>query len=197
MAGISGKTIGRGSRKRLTTSNIRINGQVLNKKSDAQKSKILTATRALAANGVATPIVQFSETETSLESLNLLEAMGYTVLDNYDADYSLLNVQTDTETIENPNIQTEISSGPTAGISAKTSFPNKDDPFYDVDTGTSTTEDSERSLIKKLRTGEKTITLSADIATVNLSSKISSTTKSFQKAESNSSSSKMKKTSYK
>ena len=49
MAGISGKTIGRGSRKRLPTSNIRINGQVLNKKSDAQKSKILTATRALAA----------------------------------------------------------------------------------------------------------------------------------------------------
>jgi len=66
-------------------------------------------------------------------SLDILASMGCTISQK-PKDYSLIDIQTDTETIENPNIETPNVTGiKNKQITAKKMFPNTNDSFYELD----------------------------------------------------------------
>jgi hypothetical protein len=181
-----------------------INGQNVSQTKDREKYNILKATQVLNQNGAA----QFTgTTDISSEALNLLGALGCSLIaPNPGCSYSLLNQQTDEETLTNPNIRTPTGAqlgtaviattvspgqGPgtggaagtaasTAGsptlsstlgsrsINATISFPNANDPFYEVDPGQSESTAAEQQNIERTDLGATAITLAADMAEVNL-----------------------------
>jgi|18_taG_2_1085343.scaffolds.fasta_scaffold38365_2 hypothetical protein len=160
-----------------------VNDQKVSMAVDSEKYNIMKATQLLNQNGAA----QFtSTTDISLDALNLLNALGCTVVSDLDANYSLLNAQEDEETFTNPNIIKPSALGtastvgaveslmvPQSTIAAKpldtaTSFPNADDPFYEVDAGQSEFVETEQKIAEKIDAGTIAITLAADIAQVNI-----------------------------
>ena len=172
----------------------RIGGQKVSINSTSEKFSILSATKKLASNGVT----NFIGSEIGAETNNLLEALSCTVLVSPGADYSLLNAQTDTEVIENPNIASDASSSrQNMTVSTDTSFPNADDPFYEADITYTDTDDTNLAIKKQLDAGEKASPLAADISLMNLSTDVESTLAAFQSTENNSYSTKMKSVSYK
>ena len=168
-----------------------INGQNVSQTKDREKYNILKATQVLNQNGAA----QFTgTTDISSEALNLLGALGCSLMaPNPGCSYSLLNQQTDEETLTNPNIETPpafgtaaaataragtaaATAGPTTSrralgtrsINATTSFPNANDPFYEVDPGQSEFTAAEQKNIERMDFGDIATTLAADMAEVNL-----------------------------
>ena len=99
-----------------------------------QNSAKLTKTaQKLVAKGYAR-----SPAETKIDnpidiSLDILASMGCTISQK-PKDYSQIDIQTDTETIENPNIETPNVTGiKNKQITAKKMFPNTNDSFYELD----------------------------------------------------------------
>lgn len=83
-------------------------------------------------------------------------------------DYSLIETQTDTEEIQNENIfdSNAYSNLKNKNIEALDKFPNKDDPFYDLDDGLTQKLQQERNRTMK-RSEPDLVELVAALITLN------------------------------
>jgi len=171
-----------GRPSRVTTNKRRINGQTVDIKNDTGKYGILRATKVMSQNNAAS--FQGTANE-SLEALNLLESVGCSVANksdaNSDANFSLIAAQTDNEVLTNPNISGSQNPKNRKKLDASKSFPNADDPFYEIDVGRDELEREKEATNRRLETGTKTLRLAADIATVNTNKTYDSTLKQFTK----------------
>ena len=174
------KFIKGGRPSRATTNKKRINGQTVDIKNDTGKYGILRATKVMSQNN-ATSFQ--SNTDESLEALNILESIGCSVADKSDARFSLIAEQTDNEVLTNPNILGSQNPKNRKKLDATKSFPNADDPFYEVDVGRDELEREKEATNRRLKAGTKTLRLAADIATVNTNKAYDSTLKQFKKPE--------------
>jgi len=111
------------------------NGETLTQGSAAYK--VVGQSRSLAKKGVIQNINQ--SVSTDYVSQALLQAYGCSLASGVEnkTDYSLIETQTDTEEIQNENIfdSNAYSNLKNKNIEALDKFPNKDDPFYDLDDG--------------------------------------------------------------
>ena len=113
--------------------------------------------------------------EASLQTVTLFAALGCTVTDNPDADYSLLTAQTNQQHSFNPNISnvTELPDPRPPGeadLSTQDSFTSQDDSFYDplADTAPSTTQDATSAINHIVSIGSKATLLGADLVSLNM-----------------------------
>ena len=155
-----------------------INGQVIDLKNNPEKYRTLKATRVLAQNQAASLPV---DGNSSIEALNLLESIGCCVADKLDDSFSLIAEQTDNEILTNPNISGSQNPKNRKKLDTTKSFPNTDDPFYEVDVGRGEGEREKKATNKRLEAGTKTLRLASDIALVNVSRNYDSTLKQFKK----------------
>jgi len=164
---------------RATPSNKKIiNGQVINLKNNPEKYRTLKATRDLTQNKAAS----FSaDGNSSIEALNLLESIGCSIADKLDANFSLIEAQTDNETLMNPNISGSQNPKNRKKLDTTKSFPNVDDPFYEVDVGRGELEREKKATNRRNEAGAKTLRLASDIAMVNTNRKYNSTLKQFKR----------------
>ena len=164
--------------KRTGTSKRRINGQIIDIKDDLEKFRILNATKVMSQNNAAS----FPNTKNkSLDALNFIESIGCCVADKLDDSFSLIAEQTDNEILTNPNISGSQSPKNRKKLDTTKSFPNTDDPFYEVDVGRGEGEREKKATNKRLEAGTKTLRLASDIALVNVSRNYDSTLKQFKK----------------
>jgi hypothetical protein len=164
--------------KRTATSKRRINGQIIDIKDDLEKFRILNATKVMSQNNAAS----FPNTKNkSLDALNFIESIGCCVADKLDDSFSLIAEQTDNEILTNPNISGSQNPKNRKKLDTTKSFPNTDDPFYEVDVGRGEGEREKKATNKRLEAGTKTLRLASDIALVNVSRNYDSTLKQFKK----------------
>jgi len=164
--------------KRTGTSKRRINGQIIDIKDDLEKFRILNATKVMSQNNAAS----FPNTKNkSLDALNFIESIGCCVADKLDDSFSLIAEQTDNEILTNPNISGSQNPKNRKKLDTTKSFPNTDDPFYEVDVGRGEGEREKKATNKRLEAGTKTLRLASDIALVNVSRNYDSTLKQFKK----------------
>ena len=150
-----------------------INGQRVNAKN------IIKATQTLSKNNVT----KFTNTtDVSLDALNLFDTIGCTTVDGLDKNFTLITEQTDDETLTNPNIDITKSKRPTKrkNLDATKSFPNVDDPFYEVDVGRKENTQQKQATERRLKSGNKITRLASDIALVNTDKSFNSTLKQFK-----------------
>jgi len=157
-----------------------INGQVIDLKNNPEKYRTLKATRVLAQNQAASLPV---DGNSSIEALNLLESIGCSVVDNPPsmAKFSLIEAQTDNETLTNPNISGSQNPKIRKKLDTTKSFPNVDDPFYEVDVGRGELEREKKARNRRIEAGTKTLRLASDIAIVNTNRNYNSTLKQFKR----------------
>ena len=172
------KFIRGGKPSRVTSNERRINGQTVDIKNNTGKYGILRATKVMSQNNAASFL---SNTNEALEALNILESIGCSVADKSDARFSLIAEQTDNEVLTNPNILGSQNPKNRKKLDATKSFPNADDPFYEVDVGRDELEREKEATNRRLEAGTKTLRLAADIATVNTNKTYDSTLKQFTK----------------
>jgi len=169
-----------GKPSRVTTNERRINGQIVDIKKDIKKYGILRATEAMSQNNAANFL---GNTNESLEALNILASMGCSVADNPPsmANFSLIKAQTDDETFTNPDILGGQNPKSRKKLNTTKSFPNVDDPFYEVDVGRTEGEREKKATNRRLEAGSKILKLASDIGVVNNNKAYDSTLKQFKK----------------
>jgi len=166
---------------RRATSNKRIiNGQIMDPRSEPEKYNIMRGLRAMSQNNAAS---FQGTTNESLEALNLLESIGCSVIDNPPSmvNFSLIEAQTDDEALTNPNISGSQNPKNRKKLDTTKSFPNVDDPFYEVDVGRDEGEREKKATNRRFEAGSKALRLASDIARVNIDRNYDSTLKQFKK----------------
>ena len=174
--------------KRTGTGKRRINGQIIDIKNNLEEFRVMNATKVMSQNNAASFL---STGDESLETLNLLESIGCCVVNDPSSmsettgssmvNFSLVTEQTDNETLTNPNISGSQNPKKRKKLDATKSFPNVDDPFYEVDVGRDEGEREKKATNRRLEAGTKTLKLAADISLVNVSRNYDSTLKQFKK----------------
>tara|TARA_R100000008_G_C3524543_1_gene135846 strand:+ start:242 stop:799 length:558 start_codon:yes stop_codon:yes gene_type:complete len=162
----------------------RINGQsfsVISTPEENPQSEIMTATRSAVTNATGEYV---DTTDVSSQALNLLSIMGCTVISKkvMDKDYTLLDTQTDSTKLENPNIldSSDYSSALTRNISMDASFPDVNDPIYAGDPNPVAEEAViENIIVEHATMGADSVGLAADLAVVNMDEAFESELKVF------------------
>ncbi len=149
-----------------SVSNTVVDGRVIASGSNQQKVKTGNALSHLNRNSSTTTL---NPTATEYDrSVDMLETIGCCVVD-MSSSFSLISTQTDTETVENPNISGSVGSMKNKNTTATDKFSNPADPFYELDGEPPRRTELETKSIKSSKFESQTITLSADLAAMNLS----------------------------
>ena len=99
-------------------------------RSTAASSTLQKTNQKLSKKGYTSPQAPTDDNEMSLD---FLFTIGCTVSQK-PKDYSMIALQTDTETVENPNIEDQkIANLKNVQISPAKMFPADNDPFYELD----------------------------------------------------------------
>tara|TARA_Y100000034_G_C6896553_1_gene413477 strand:+ start:1752 stop:2495 length:744 start_codon:yes stop_codon:yes gene_type:complete len=164
----------RSSRNKKTepfTSTVSVAGQMVDRKENSEKVAILGAIEKLSKLQISKNYGSKKST-TGADAIKFLDLLGVTVCVEpfLNADFSLLQIQTQEETYDNPNIFDEEKVGrrqkeyPTA----IDKFPTKEDPFYELDDRPS---DNLQNIVAQEEQMEQEaiapVELGIDIATVN------------------------------
>tara|TARA_R110000824_G_scaffold195409_5_gene378203 strand:+ start:246 stop:944 length:699 start_codon:yes stop_codon:yes gene_type:complete len=169
---------------RAGTTEVRIGGRVLDKRTSIRQIRILAGIERLSSTGTARfPAVLGAEMAT----LSVMPALGISVIPIKNANYELLSEITHPALIANPNI---LDSPPptTAGStdilkSIDKSFPDLDDPIRQPDSTTVPASTIVRAAAARLATGKSCSKLVSDLCLINLDPSYSTTTKYFKEPE--------------
>jgi len=161
------------------TKRVNINGQNIDKNTEKTKYHIMSGMKKLADKGLVTYSSDAGDESLTSESLVLLSAMGITVNTTLTKDINLKDYATDTEVIENPNIQDkDFKNMKGQQIDGADKFPDKDSSFYKLDerqrqfkqSGAAASQESDSAIQK----------MTADISFINLDPKSETKLKQFQ-----------------
>ncbi len=148
------------------SSTVIVNGRNMSSGSTKQINT-MTALSQLNKNSSTTTL---SEGASQLDqAVDMLETIGCCVVD-MSSSFSLISTQTDTEAIENPNISGSVGSMKNKNTTATDKFSNPADPFYELDGAPPRRTELENKSIKSNKFENQTITLSADLAAMNMAS---------------------------
>jgi hypothetical protein len=143
-----------------------VNGEAV----DASNSSRIAVMKGAQKTSKTTGKSTTSDADTTQVAASFLENVNIGVCSGMDQDYSLLNVQTDKETIDNPNISSGVSlgkSGTDKKVKATDKFANSDDPFYEPDgnvpiVALSTQESTQRAI-----SNMKSLKVAVDLINLN------------------------------
>jgi len=111
-----------------------INGKNINISADPDKYMIMSGVRNLVNSGLATYSSDGGDSSLVSEAAILLSTLGITVDSSLGKDIDLKNYATDTEVVENPNIQDKsFKDMKGKQIDGTDKFPDTDDSFYTLD----------------------------------------------------------------
>ena len=172
------------SLRAVGTTKVRINGQVLDKKTSMRQIRTLRGLQQLSSRGVtAFPAVLGVEAS----SLSTMSAIGISTAPAKDANYELLSEITQPELIANPNILDKpivFAPGSTDILkSIDKSFPDPDDPIRQPDTTILRASAVAATATARLATGKRCSKLVSDLCLINLDPSYNSTTKYFKSPE--------------
>jgi hypothetical protein len=150
----------------IDVSRIYSNGGVSNS-SDINRNTIMRGLHGVSkVANTSTTIVN----STTQAANNFLESVGIVVCGNMSGDYSLLDAQTDSEAIDNPNISFLANKSKNKAdkrIKAIDKFPNADDPFYEPDSNISIVASSEQDMQQKVVDNTKSLKPAIDLISLN------------------------------
>tara|TARA_B100000700_G_C14985586_1_gene828646 strand:- start:1195 stop:1773 length:579 start_codon:yes stop_codon:yes gene_type:complete len=136
----AGKNLPSSQAKRVLdrTAKKRINGKTISRENDKKDYDLMTALKKMKKKGLAnfSTIDQNAAAVLDIDpltadALQLLGAFGITIDTSLDETLDLKQDVTDTETINNPNIQDKnLKNMKNKRVSAKDKFPDTDDSFY-------------------------------------------------------------------
>jgi len=153
----------KGTSKRISKSEMRIGGKAIQKKTDNSRYLVVKATRSMQKSGV----VEVPQVDNlALETLIFFNAIGCSVETAAKAEYTLLDKQTDSTPIDNPNIRERRP--PRKMISANSSFEAfENDPFYEADSPRPEVKKQRMAMQRTTVAGLATTDLAAGIAELN------------------------------
>jgi|6_EtaG_2_1085325.scaffolds.fasta_scaffold00795_9 hypothetical protein len=156
-----------------------INGETVKKSSSTYKVK--NGITQLAKLGIA--LTESEEVSTDFSSEALLQSLGCSVVTGgkeKQKTYSLLESETDTETVANINIldAQKFSNLKNKGISLSDKFTNVDDPIFDLDDAPSLKIQQERN-ISLQKSAPDVVSIAADLVSLNLKASNNSVLKQF------------------
>ena len=146
-----------------------INGELV-KSSDLNRTTVMSGLQAISNAENASKQARADTTEQAAASF--LNDVNIVVCQEMDENYSLLNVQTDDEVIDNPNIPFVVNKDKSASdkkVVATDKFPNADDPFYKADTNRPFTAISTQENITREITNMKSLKPAVDLINLNQS----------------------------
>ena len=118
---------------RANRDNVKINNIVINKVANPVQYNIQKGASALKGSQVSPP-AQLSQGPSPDQAVSILEALGCTVTPG-GQDFSLLGTQTDTTTLQNPNMidNDELFKIKNTYKAPLIAAPNKNNPFWEPD----------------------------------------------------------------
>ena len=150
----------------IRTNRIYVNGESLDTSNSMRIAVMKGAQKASKTTGKSTT----SDIDTTQVAASFLENVNISVCSGMDQDYSLLNVQTDKETIDNPNIETTVSRDKSATdkkVKATDKFANADDPFYEPDGNIPIVAISSQDNTQKAVSNMKSLKVAVDLISLN------------------------------
>lgn len=138
-------------------------------KAEPEKAKILQGTYRLAKTQSSLSLGDKNNT-TAQDARNFLHMLGICQNTSMDADFSLINVQTATEMLANPNIfdSTRERNRQKTFPSGEDKFPVVDDPFYEADETPIAVASGALEEQAKAGVLEVAVPLAADLANINM-----------------------------
>ena len=134
---------------------------------DTNRNTIMRGLQGVSkTSNTATTIVD----STTQGASSFLENIGITVCGNMSGDYSLLNIQTDNEVIDNPNISlqnNESKNKVDRRTKATDKFPNANDPFYEPDSNIPIVSLSKQDVERKAAGNVKSLKPAIDLISLN------------------------------
>jgi hypothetical protein len=157
---------------------VRIRGQRIDA-SDTNKVNIAKGIEKAAVNVKPNAVTRGYTTEQN--AIELLQMIDITICSNMDRGFSLLDIQTDDEWLDNPNIAIAGSAGTTGDtqdmenlkqttdkrITAENSFPSDDDPIYNLDCNLPQQPMSQKEAQDTEIAGLKAVKPAADLIALN------------------------------
>ena len=146
-----------------------INGELMNS-SDLNRTTVMSGLQTISNAENASKQARTDTTEQAAASF--LNDVNIVVCQEMDENYSLLNVQTDDEVIDNPNIPFVVNKDKSTSdkkVAATDKFPNADDPFYEADTNKPFTAISTQENITREITNMKSLKPAVDLINLNQS----------------------------
>jgi hypothetical protein len=162
------------------TKKANINGQTIDMTTEKTKYRIMSGMKKLEEKGLVTYSSDAGDDSLTNDSLALLSAIGVTVDTSLTRDIDLKDFATDTEVVENPNIQDkDFKNMKGQQIDGADKFPDKDSSFYELDNKKRQYQDkSTNSVLQKSELGIQKI--AADISFVNLNPKYATKLSEFK-----------------
>lgn len=154
-----------------------LNGKQVSRSND-KVFQVERASAILKKRGAIKP--ENKDAVNNLGAINVLFSLGVTV-SNEPVDFSLLAVQTDSEAIENTSIlDPSYNNLKNETTKIKDKFPNKADPFYELDNDLPKMKKNQTEKIKETKTTSNVETITADLVKRSLDNKSSKTLKQFK-----------------
>ena len=150
----------------IRTDRVYVNGESVDT-SNSIRVAVMKGTQKVSKT---TGISMASSSDTTQIAASFLENVNISVCCGMDQDYSLLNVQTDKETIDNPNISSGVSRDKSATdkkIKATDKFANANDPIYEPDGNVPTQPSSNQEKIQKTVSNMKSLKVTINLVNFN------------------------------
>ena len=169
-------------KKKLSFTKIaNINGENINIGTDPDKYMIMSGVRSLVNRGLATYSSDGGENSLVSESMAFLSVLGVTVDSSLGKDIDLKNYATDTEVVENPNIQDKsFKDMKGKQIDGTDKFPDTDDSFYTLDSKPRQYKQAETDRRNKILPEAAIEKMTADLSATNFDPAIETQLKQFQ-----------------
>jgi|6_EtaG_2_1085325.scaffolds.fasta_scaffold135973_1 hypothetical protein len=144
-----------------------IDNQLIPKRGNSRHLDIMRATKKLSINSYATFVS--GETSSDKDAMNLLNALGCTI-SSQEAEFSLIDSQTDKTKMTNPNIidTKSLKKVKNEQIKGTSSFPSAADPIYKLDDNIPRQIEVQNQESKNKLGSGTVIALASDLAKVNL-----------------------------
>jgi hypothetical protein len=162
------------------TKKANINGQTIDMTTEKTKYYIMSGMKKLEEKGLVTYSSDAGDDSLTGDSLTLLSAIGITVDTSLTKAIDLKDYATDTEVVENPNIQDkDFKNMKGQQIDGTDKFPDKDSSFYELDTKKRQYQDPGPT--KRSQKSDSGIQkMAADISLVNLNPKYATKLSEFK-----------------
>jgi len=162
------------------TKKANINGQTIDMETEKTKYYIMSGMKKLEEKGLATYSSDAGDDSLTSDSLALLSTIGVTIDTSLTKEINLKDYATDTEVIENPNIQDKnFKNMKGEQVDGTDKFPDKDSSFYQLDAKKRQNQDAPTTKhSKKSESGIQK--MAADISLINLNPKYATKLSEFK-----------------
>jgi len=161
--------------------NRRVNGKLISMENGGDQEYTITSVNKMLSNQ---DILTAPNNQVSLDdqAIAILAALNCSV-EGESKEFSVIATQTDTEVIENPNILNDMQYATlqNKALDATYSFPNANDPFFELDAALPRQVYAQRDTIKAKSPDRDVKLITADIINWNVGSNRTSTLPQFKK----------------